>query len=171
MAVLYGRTRVFAFMAIVVFGAPFAGLVCHAQSNSTGVPVATTVIANCSISASPLAFGNYDPVVVHAASPLDAAGGVTITCTKGATTPIALDLGLNPTGSTRRMVSGGDYLTYELYQNSGRTTVWGTGGSAFTPPVAPSKAARLFTVYGRVPAGQDVRAGAYADTVTATVNF
>lgn len=171
MAVSDGRTRVFAFTAIAVLGAPFAGLVCRAQSNSTGVPVATTVIANCSINTNPLAFGSYDPVVVHATSPLDAAGGVSITCTKGATTPIAMDLGLNPSGSTRRMVSGGDYLTYELYQDSGRTTVWGTGGSSFTPPVAPSKAARLFPVYGRVPAGQDVRAGAYSDTVTATVNF
>jgi spore coat protein U-like protein len=40
-----------------------------------------------------------------------------------------------------------------------------------TIAAAPSKAARTFTVYGQVPAGQDVGAAAYTDTVLATINF
>ncbi len=65
-----------------------------------------------------------------------------------------------------------DYLSYELYQDTGRTTVWGNSGTAlFSAGSAPSKAPRTFTVYGRIPAAQDVPAGAYADTVIATVNF
>jgi spore coat protein U-like protein len=37
--------------------------------------------------------------------------------------------------------------------------------------VAPSRAARTFTVFGRVAAGQDVAAASYNDTVVATINF
>jgi outer membrane usher protein len=70
------------------------------------------------------------------------------------------------------MAGGGDFLTYELYQTTARTTVWGSGAAAgLTIPVAPSKAARTFTVYGRVAAGQDVGAASYNDTVVATINF
>jgi spore coat protein U-like protein len=70
------------------------------------------------------------------------------------------------------MAGGTDFLTYELYQNTGRTTVWGTGAAAgLTIAVAPSRAARTFTVFGRVAAGQDVAAASYNDTVVATINF
>jgi len=70
------------------------------------------------------------------------------------------------------MTGGGDFLTYELYTTVARTTVWGTGAVAgLTIPVAPSRAARTFTVFGRVPGAQDVTAASYADTVVATINF
>jgi spore coat protein U-like protein len=70
------------------------------------------------------------------------------------------------------MTDGADFLTYELYQDSNRTTVWGNSGAGLlSPAAAPSKAARNFTVYGRVTANQDVAAGSYSDTVLATVNF
>lgn len=99
-------------------------------------------------------------------------GSLTVACTKGAVTTIGLNLGANASGSTRRMTGAGDYLTYELYKDSARTLVWGnSGGDLLDTGTAPSKAPRTFTVYGRVPAGQDVPAGAYVDTVTATVNF
>ena len=75
-----------------------------------------------------------------------------------------------------------NFLTYEAYQPPDNTpgtacsyaapTVWGTAGAnIFTPTVAPSKAARTYNVCGRVAAGQDQPAGAYTDTVLATVNF
>ena len=104
---------------------------------------------------------------------LDGTGTVTIACTKGATTTIGLGLGGNASGSTRRLTDGsGNYLTYEAYQDSSHATVWGTSGAGLlTPAAAPSKAARNFTVYGRIAGNQDVPAGSYTDTVTATVNF
>ena len=70
------------------------------------------------------------------------------------------------------MLGGTDLLTYELYTDSGRSTVWGSGaGAGQTIATAPNKNPRTFTVYGRVPAGQDVGAASYADTVVATINF
>ena len=144
-----------------------------AQTDSDSFNVSTDVSKNCSIATTPVGFGVYDPVVAHATAPLDGTGAVIVTCTKGAGTRIDLGLGANATGSTRRMSAGGaNFLAYELYQDTGRTTVWGAGsGAGQTIAGAPSKAARTFTVFGRVPAGQDVPAGSYADTVVATINF
>jgi spore coat protein U-like protein len=49
---------------------------------------------------------------------------------------------------------------------------WAASGSGIlTPSAATSKAARDFTVYGRIAGNQDVPAGSYADSVLATVNF
>jgi spore coat protein U-like protein len=97
---------------------------------------------------------------------------VVVTCTKGAGTRIDLGLGSNATGSTRRMLGGTDLLTYELYTDTGRSTVWGSGaGAGQSIPAAPNKNPRTFTVYGRVAAGQDVGAASYSDTVVATINF
>jgi spore coat protein U-like protein len=143
-----------------------------AQTATANLTVSATVNANCSITTSAVAFGTYDPVVTHAASPLDGTGSVVVTCTKGAGTRIDLGLGGNASGSVRRMAGGGDFLSYELYTDSGRSTVWGAGaGSGQTIAAAPNKNPRTFTVYGRVAAGQDVSAASYSDTVVATINF
>jgi len=149
-----------------------------AGSASTSLSVTATVSNNCTISTAALAFGAYDPIVTHASTALDGTGTVTIACTKGATTTIGLDTGThagNAVGTTRAMSDGAgspSYLSYELYQNSSRTTVWSnSGGGLYTPAAAPSKAARSYTVYGRVPSGQDPPAGSFSDSVTATVNF
>jgi len=157
----------------IVAAVCFFGVTIDAASTSTSLSVTASVNNNCTISAAALAFGAYDPVVTNASSPLDGTGTVTIACTKGATTTIGLGLGNNATGSTRRMTDGsGNYLTYEAYQESSHSTVWGTSGAGLlTPAAAPSKAARSFTVYGRIAGSQDIPAGSYADTVTATVNF
>jgi spore coat protein U domain-containing protein, fimbrial subunit CupE1/2/3/6 len=154
-----------------------------AGAASTNLSVSATISNNCTIATSPVAFGAYDPIVTNLATPLDGAGTVSITCTKGAVTTIALGLGANATGTTRRMTDGAsDYITYEAYQppdsipgtacSYAAPTVWGTaGGNLFTPAVAPSKATRTYNVCGRVAAGQDQPAGGYNDTVLATVNF
>lgn len=154
-----------------------------AATASTNLAVSATIANNCSITTSAVAFGGYDPVVTHATTPLDGSGTVSITCTKGSTSTIGLGLGSNATGTTRRMVGAAtDFITYEAYQPPNNTpgtacsytapTVWGTaGGGLFSPAVAPSRTARTYNVCGRVAAGQDLPAGAYTDTVLATVNF
>jgi spore coat protein U-like protein len=70
------------------------------------------------------------------------------------------------------MQAGAEYLTYELYSDSVRSTVWGSGaGSGLSLTPAPSRAPRTFDVYGRIPSGQDVAVGSYSDSVVATINF
>jgi spore coat protein U-like protein len=145
-----------------------------AASAQANLPISVTVANNCTITAVAVGFPNYDPIVTHATTPDDStAGSVTITCTKGSTTTIGLSLGANFSGTQARMLNGAaNYLNYGLFQDAGHATVWGNAApNLFTPPAAPSKAARTYPVYARIPAGQDVPAGTYTDTVVATVNF
>jgi spore coat protein U-like protein len=158
----------------LIFGGLVLGMAAPAlaQTATANLSVSATVAKNCSITTTAVAFGSYDPIVTNAVAPLDGTGTVVVTCTKGAGTRIDLGLGANASGATRRMTGGTDFLTYELYQNATRTTVWGSGAVAGqTIAAAPSKAARTFTVYGRIAGAQDVAAASYNDTVVATINF
>lgn len=102
-------------------------------------------------------------------------GTVTVTCTSGSAGVITLGQGVNAdVGSdaapVRRMLAGTDYLSYSLYSDTGRTSVWGNTevtGVARTG----TGAADAVTVYGSVAPGQNVPAGSYSDTVVATVTF
>ena len=170
---LHGRvaSAAVAIATITAFAAP--ALAATAQSNFN---VTASVTNNCTITSTTLAFGAYDPVSANATIALDAAGSVDVACTKGAAPTIGLNAGNNSasaSGTTRAMSNGaGDFLSYEIFQNGGRTTVWGNSGAGLlTTAPAPSKAARSFPTFGRIPAGQDAASGAYTDTVTATVNF
>lgn len=140
--------------------------------------VTATILAECNVATSPLNFGNYDPVVANAATALDNTTLVNVYCTKGTPVSVSLDNGQWVTGSTRRLRSAAaNFLTYEMYRDSGRGTVWnatntnsGTSTSKLTA-IGPTAAGGGFTVYGRVPSGQDIPAGSYGDTVTVTVNY
>lgn len=166
---LYRSARLALPVAVAALLAAGPALAATATSNFN---VTASVANNCTISAGALAFGAYDPVVAHATTDLDSTGTVTVACTKGTAATIGLGLGSNASGTTRRMTNGTDYLTYEIYQDASRSTLWSDSGAGLlSPAAAPSRAARNFTSYGRVPQAQDVSAGAYTDTVVATVNF
>jgi spore coat protein U-like protein len=139
-------------------------------ATSTGtIAVSATVVKNCVLSNGAIAFGNYDTL---SGTNIDVTSGATVTvsCTKGVAYSVSLDLGANVTGTTRRMKDpAGDFLNYEIYSDSARTTVW--NATNLVSGSAASKAAITLTAYGRLPAGQDVPVGVYADTVNSTVTF
>jgi spore coat protein U-like protein len=144
------------------------------QSQSASLSVSANVIRNCTIATAPINFGAYDPVAANATQPLDGVGTITVTCTRGTSAHIGLSLGVNGAGGSRRMSQGGvpPYLTYEIYKDASRSTVWGSGFSNnLDIPSAPSIAPRTYSAYGRVPSAQDVTVGSYVDTVLATVDF
>jgi spore coat protein U-like protein len=149
----------------------------EAGSATSSFRVTATVDPACTIQTTPLTFGHYNSLTTHSAAPLDVNGTVTITCSKGMVTRIALDPGryaAHAVGTTRAMklLLGEDYLNYELYQDVVRTTLWGsTGETLFVPPVAPDTKPRSFFIFGRIPPGQTIASGDYADTVMAIVNF
>jgi spore coat protein U-like protein len=143
-----------------------------AATATANLGVSATVTNNCTISTVALAFGSYDPVSANAAANLDGTGTVVVACTKGATATIGLGNGDNYSSGRRMDDGSSNFLSYELYHEAARTTVWtDTVGGLLSTGVAPSKAARNFTVYGRVTSNQDVEAGNYSDTVVASVNF
>ena len=144
-----------------------------AGSATANLQISAAVNANCTITTAAVAFPAYDPVVANASTNDDGTVTVTIACTKGTVATIGLGLGTNALVNQRRMKDATtDYLNYALYLDAGRTTIWGTASpNLLTPAAAPDKTPRPFTVYGRIPSAQDVPAGAYTDTVVATVNF
>src|SRR5258708_30912341 len=74
--------------------------------SSANMQVSANVIRKCTISAQPLAFGNYDPVQANATAPLDGQTSLTVACTKGTAVDIAMDDGGNSQGQTRRLSNG-----------------------------------------------------------------
>ena len=133
--------------------------------------VAPPAIGACSISTSGVAFGTYN---VFAASPLDSTGSVTYRCTSTLNINITLNNGGAGTFNLRRMLNGAQALNYNLYLDASRTTIWGdgTGGTQrYTNTNAPNNQNVTVTIYGRIPASQDVSAGAYSNSITATINF
>ena len=147
-----------------------------ATTVTTTLSVTAIVGSTCNIATSAVAFGTYDPLVVNLANPLNGQGTVSTICTNGLTNTIELDQGLNAaTGSTvevplRQMRSAGNVMGYFLYQNSGRTTVFGGDAPTGVGQTGTGGNANL-TVFGQVTGGQNVAPGSYADTVTATVAF
>lgn len=145
-----------------------------AQSASASLNITASVIKNCTINTSPVSFGNYDPVVANATRPLEGVGTVTVTCTKGSVAQLALNDGTNGVLGNRRLkvTTAPAFMSYELYKDSGRTQEWtDRGGGLLRLGPAPNNSPREITVYGSIPAGQDVLVGAYTDTVLATVDF
>jgi spore coat protein U-like protein len=163
-------------IVIVLAGVAVASIAAESrlsgQQQSASLTVSASVTKNCTITTTPVNFGAYDPVAANATSPLDGSGEVTVTCTKGAAAKVGLNTGSNAQGTTRRMSQGTAYLTYELYKDTSRATVWGdTLDTALDIAAAPDRNPRTFTVYGRVVQAQDATVGSYTDTVVATVNF
>jgi len=143
----------------------------QAAPATTSFLVTTTVLKACIVSATPLAFGNYDPT---ATLPLDATSTLSVLCTIGTPFTVGLSAGLatSPSVTTRRMTNGANTVNYSLYQESTHTNNWGLTPGTDTPAstTAPIGATSM-TVYGRVPAGQNVAANAYSDTITVSVNY
>lgn len=142
-------------------------------------PQSAHALAECTVSASPTAFGGYSP---FSAAPLDTAGNVAVSCSLLGVVSllvsytISLSAGSSGVHASRTMFSGGSVLGYNLYTNSARTTVWGngTGGTSTVSDgyvLGLLTTTRNYPVYGRIPAGQNVSAGLYADTITVQVDY
>jgi spore coat protein U-like protein len=129
--------------------------------------------AACTISTTAVSFGGYN---VFSGSPDDATGQITYRCTapRPPLVTIQLDKGGAPSFNPRQMRKGSEILNYNLYLDSTHTTIWGdgTGGTQTYGQSRPRANQNIqVTVYGRIPAGQDVSAGANSATVTATIFF
>jgi spore coat protein U domain-containing protein, fimbrial subunit CupE1/2/3/6 len=149
-------------LAAIVSAAP-------ASAGSTTFQVSATVARVCTIAATNVSL-TYDPVVANASAAATANGTVTVACTRGETYRVSLDNGLNYSGGRRlRLGATGEYLTYDLYQDSGYATTWdGTNQVART---AANRAPVDLTVYASIPGGQDVPVGTYTDTIVADIHL
>ena len=126
----------------------------------------------CTISATSVNFGTYN---VFSGSDVDSTGTVTYRCNGSAhNITVGLTQGASATFNPRRMQKGAEVLNYNLFVDASRTSIWGdgtSGTSVYQIANPPNNTNVNLTVYGRVPAGQDVSAGSFSDTVTAVINF
>ena len=134
--------------------------------------VAGRAEAGCTISTIGVAFGNYD---VFSATSLTTTGAIMLDCKKkDKRVSIQLSTGSSGTYVSRTLRgAGADVLNYNLYIDGPNGPIWGngTGGTSFFSDSRIGDTAVVLTVYGRISPWQDVRAGAYSDSVVAEVNF
>lgn len=128
---------------------------------------------NCSfVSVPPVDFGSYD---VFNPSPTTATASITFRCTgSGGTNIMTMTLSAGSgTFANRALLSGTESLVYNLFLDATYTQIWGDGSpGTFVFSIDPNSSGRRnVTVYGRIPAGQDVGVGSYTDTITVTMNF
>lgn len=140
---------------------------------------AAQALGTCSVTTLPVAFGNYDPT--SASNNDSGQGTVSVTCAliSGLSATMSYDIALSAgtgTLSQRQMGAGGARLNYNLYSNSGRSTIWGDGTSG-TVKVSDSyllgltNVTRPYTVYGSIPKQQSATSGSYTDSITVTVTY
>jgi spore coat protein U-like protein len=170
MTSLSSRLTLGAFAAVCAMAAlPSAA---NASTATSTLSVNATVVDNCTVSTSALAFGNVDTL---SGSNVDGAGGLSVTCTNGTAWAASAGVGSGTGASfaSRRMTAGSNLLNYNLYTTAGRTIVWGDGtGSTATIAGTGTGTVQSVSVYGRVGLGQtSVPAGSYADTVAVTVTY
>jgi spore coat protein U-like protein len=140
---------------------------------------ATTV--NCTVSAGGIAFGIYNPLGAVADA---STGTLRVTCngsgtgSANVTVNVSLSTGLSGNYATRHMFSGANTLNYNIYWSTAYTQIMGDGsGGSFAgtagPFVVPAGGSNFATgtMYGLIPASQDVAPGSYADVITVTVSY
>lgn len=133
---------------------------------------------SCTVSATTMSFPAYN---AFSGNVSDASSVVTTTCSGilfiGVSYEVRLDGGQagNILGREMRQGVTNHELGYQVYLNAGRTTVWGNGvqGSVYTGSMLLGLFSRTHTrtVYGRIPASQQVNSGDYADEPVMTVIY
>ena len=135
----------------------------------------------CRVRATPVRFGVYDPLSL---SPTVSTGTVVTTCRLrgGLATQVTIVSSFT-TGSSgsyldRTMKRGASSLLYNLYLDPAYSEVAGngTGGSATgttTLNLTLLRATQRWreTIYGSMPASQDVAPGTYRDSIVVTINY
>ncbi|AOY02257.1 spore coat U domain-containing protein [Jeongeupia sp. USM3] len=135
-------------------------------------------LGSCSVPPVAVNLGPYSPL---AGSALTAQSTLTLNCNAGvslnASVGISFSGGLSGNALTRSLKQGGHSLAYNLYTSNLYTEILGDGSGGTSRLTGTIQVQQLFsstqswTIYARLPAGQVVPAGAYADNVSITVTI
>lgn len=150
---------------------------CGGGSAAISFTVTATVLANAGVSATTLNFGSTSTL----ASNIDSTATITVQATNTTPYSVGLGLGANASGSQRRVRNGAttNYINYNLYTDSARSSLWSTTTSTTSCTSGASTCvlgtgtglAQNITVYGRVPTQSVPAVGTFTDTVVVTVTF
>ncbi|WP_242108027.1 Csu type fimbrial protein [Luteimonas aquatica] len=154
-----------------------------AAADTTQFNVKIIILKACTITAAAATDVDFGSVAGDSTANADAQGSVTAKCSPLTPYNIALNAGLNPSTAndvnTRRMknidgaVTTNNFVAYQLYQNSQRTTVWGSTVGTNTLSATGTGLNQVYPVFGRVanPSTNNAAAGSYLDTITATIVY
>lgn len=145
-----------------------------AGSVTANFQATASIAATCVVSATNVAFGSFTPAASGNAA---ATGTITSTCTKS--TPYTLAINAGSSASIPARTMGGaatgntDKLAYNLYTDSGHTTLFGDGttGNGTKASLTGTGAAQTTTVYGNLALNQYITPDNYADTLTVTLAY
>lgn len=146
----------------------------QAATKTANVNVSANVASNCFISATPMAFTDYDGT-----ANVDATATVSVRCSKNGGYTLSLDGGTTSGGTiAQRLLDGpgADTLQYNLFTTAARDVIWGDGTTGSTQGGTGTGLGNTLshTVFGRVPlnaTNDGAGVGAYSDVVTATVTY
>jgi spore coat protein U-like protein len=153
---------------LVTFGLASTSL--NAATVTNTMPVRIIIQNACNVSTTApttLDFGTQGPLVAN----IDQNATITVTCTTNAPYNVGLDAGGGASINARRMINGVNTVGYQLYRDTGRTTVWGNTVGTDTVAGNGNGTAQTLTVYGRVPPQTTPVAATYNDTVNVTVTY
>ncbi len=156
-----------AILGCVALGLISTSAVAQANPATTTFGVSASVLKDCTVSATALAFGNYTGAINSAQS------AVTVTCTKSTTYTVGLGTGLasGATVTARQMQNGVALLNYGLFSDAAWTTNWGNTLATNWVTGTGNGAGQSLNVYGQIPAAQYVTPGSYTDTISVTVTY
>ena len=127
----------------------------------------------CWVTITSVNFGSYD---IFATAPTDSTGAVSVYCNQE--NLISASIGPSTTSGSfnprqMRLSTGTDLMDYNLYRDTSRTQIWGdgTGGTFTVAGTVARKGTGNYTIYGRIPPGQDISAGLYMETITVTLTW
>jgi len=129
-------------------------------------------LASCSFrSVTDVGFGDYN--VFDTLPDTGGVGSITIKCQGGPGNAfdVTLSTGQSHSYASRLMMSGANTLTYNIYTSATRSIVWGDGHGGSSTQTAYKNSTTTLSLFGQIPAGQDVANGIYTDNLIATVNF
>jgi spore coat protein U-like protein len=162
---------------IMALGISFAGAAYGAGSVTAILDVSVNLVPACTVTVTPIDFGDYDGIASVPGAPNGLANGdVTVNCSDTVSYNIALDAGLHYNAPNREVSDGVNGIGYGLYQDSAYTTEWGDSdfGNTYAAGLSQGDTGngldQPHTVYGGLGASSGPL-GPYTDVVTVTVHY
>ena len=122
-------------------------------------------------------FGSHTDLItsdIDADSTGTSTANIEVICTNGLAYEVGLNDGLNASSGQRNVLDSvsTDTVPYDLYQNAGRSVVWGDIGSGDEYSASGDGTAQTLVVYGQIPQQASTpSSGTYSDTVQVTVSW
>ncbi len=145
---------------------PFMAATAVAATRGGQFSVNAAVQSGCALSGATFNFGQYTS---GQPANLDAVGTINYADCSGNVT-LELDGGQSGDVNARQLRAGSRRLSYQIYREAGRTSVWGRGANARLVQFATAQSGRI-EVFSRIPGGLVVEPGTYTDTIGVTLTF